>query len=92
MYARWKALLQTGVSVSRLMEFHASHKFLVMAHSNVVYGQLGRMLSGLSVENLHETADSYIAMLLEALKRPATSWSAPRKQLICNLSQNASMG
>jgi uncharacterized protein YbgA (DUF1722 family)/uncharacterized protein YbbK (DUF523 family) len=71
-YARWKALLQSGVSISRLMEFHASHKFLVMAHSNVVYSQLGRMLSGLSIEHLHETAASYIRILLEALKRPAT--------------------
>jgi uncharacterized protein YbgA (DUF1722 family) len=71
-YARWKALLQAGLSESGLMEFHASHKFLVMACSNPVYRQLGRMLSDLSCNDLQDTADRYISSLLEALKRPAT--------------------
>jgi uncharacterized protein YbgA (DUF1722 family)/uncharacterized protein YbbK (DUF523 family) len=70
-YARWKDLLQAGVSKSGLMEFHASHKFLVMAYSNSAYRQLGRMLSDLSGDDLQETADRYISMLLQALARPA---------------------
>ncbi len=71
-YARWKALRQAGLSKSGLVEFHASHKFLVMAHSSAAYRQLGRMLSDLGGVNLHATADSYISLLLETLKRPAT--------------------
>ncbi len=71
-YARWKALCNAGLSKSGLMEFHASHKFLVMAHSSDTYRRLGRMLSDLSAVDLGETAHSYISIVLEALKRPAT--------------------
>jgi uncharacterized protein YbgA (DUF1722 family) len=42
-----------------------------MAYSNSAYRQLGRMLSDLSGDDLQETADRYISMLLQALARPA---------------------
>ena len=71
-YARWKALLQTGLSKSGLLEFHASHKFLVMSHSTVVYRELGRLLSDLNGVNLHATAGIYISRLLQTLTPPAT--------------------
>jgi uncharacterized protein YbgA (DUF1722 family)/uncharacterized protein YbbK (DUF523 family) len=71
-YARWKALLQAGLSKSGLLEFHASHKLLVLSHSTVVYRELGRLLSDLNGVNLHATADLYIGKLLQTLTPPAT--------------------
>ena len=71
-YARWKALIDNGLSKSRLIKFHASHKYLVMSHSTVVYHQLGQMLSDLTRASLADIADRYIASLMQALSVPAT--------------------
>jgi len=71
-YARWKALLQAGLSKSGLLDFHASHKFLVMSHSTAVYRELGRLLSDLNRRKLQATADIYISKLLMTLTPPAT--------------------
>ena len=71
-YARWKALIAGGLSKSGLIEFHVSHKYLVMSHNTLVYKLLGRMLSDLSQVSLDEIADRYIARLMQALSKPAT--------------------
>ena len=71
-YARWKALIDSGLSKSGLIKFHASHKYLVMSHSTVMYHQLGQMLSDLTRASLADIADRYIASLMQALSVPAT--------------------
>jgi len=71
-YARWKALIDSGLSKPGLLEFHASHKYLVMSHSTVMYHQLGRMLSDLTRAPLADVADRYIASLMQALCKPST--------------------
>ena len=71
-YARWKALIESGVNKAGLIRFHSSHKYLVMSHSNQMYHELGQMLSDLSRAPLAEIADSYISCLMQALRRPAT--------------------
>jgi len=71
-YARWKALIDTGLSKPGLLGFHASHKYLVMSHSTVMYHQLGRMLSDLTRAPLADVADRYIASLMQALCKPST--------------------
>ena len=71
-YARWKALIESGLSKATLLGFHAGHKYLVMSHSTVMYRQLGQMLSDLTRASLVEIADSYIAVLMQTLSKPAT--------------------
>lgn len=71
-YARWKALINAGLSKSGLLEFHTGHKYLVMSHSPARYRELGRMLSDLSRASLADIADSYITSLMQALSVPAT--------------------
>lgn len=71
-YARWKALRDAGITKSALLDFHASHKLLVLSHSTEMYRQLGRLLSGLDRISLDEVADTYIARLMQALGTPAT--------------------
>jgi uncharacterized protein YbgA (DUF1722 family)/uncharacterized protein YbbK (DUF523 family) len=71
-YARWKELVVNHFSKSALIRFHASHKFLVMAHSNLMYRELGQLLSNLNKGSLMDTADSYIASLMQALSKPPT--------------------
>ena len=71
-YARWKALINAGLSKSGLLEFHTGHKYLVMSHSPVRYRGLGQMLSDLTRASLADIADSYIASLMQTLSIPAT--------------------
>jgi uncharacterized protein YbgA (DUF1722 family) len=71
-YARWKALINAGLSKSGLLEFHTGHKYLVMSHSSVRYRELGQMLSDLTRASLADIADSYIASLMQTLSVPAT--------------------
>jgi uncharacterized protein YbgA (DUF1722 family)/uncharacterized protein YbbK (DUF523 family) len=71
-YARWKELFREGLTKAGIIEFHACHKLLVMAHSVAVYRELGQLLSSLDRGSLTQTADTYIHKLLQALKQPAT--------------------
>jgi uncharacterized protein YbgA (DUF1722 family) len=71
-YARWKAILDAGMTKSALINFHASHKFLLLAHSTVIYRHLGQLLSSLNKQRLDEIADTYITELMQTLSKPAT--------------------
>jgi uncharacterized protein YbgA (DUF1722 family)/uncharacterized protein YbbK (DUF523 family) len=71
-HARWKAQVAAGHSKAGLLEFHAAHKYLLMAHSTVAYKQLGRLLADLTRASLADIAERYIAALMQALRKPAT--------------------
>lgn len=71
-YARWKQLRRAGLSKGRLVEFHARHKFIVMAHSPAGYRELGRLVGDLGAASLDVIADRYIHRLMELLKNRAT--------------------
>ena len=71
-HARWQALQERGLSKSALLDFHASHKLLVLAHSTVGYRELGRMLSNLGNVDLQSLGERYIASLMDILKTAAT--------------------
>ncbi|EIC30644.1 YbgA family protein [Methylomicrobium album] len=65
-YYRWKQLIAEGITAQSLTRFHARHKLIVMSHGD--YRELGRMLAGLTEENLAETAGRYIAGLMKLLR------------------------
>jgi uncharacterized protein YbgA (DUF1722 family) len=71
-YARWKALVASGLGKSGLLEFHTDHKYLLMSHGTVEYKQLGQLFSDLTRASLADIADSYIARLMQTLSKPAT--------------------
>ena len=71
-FARWKALIDNGISKSGLIRFHTRHKYLLMSHSNEMYRELGQMLSDLNRASPAEIADSYITRLMQTLSVPAT--------------------
>jgi len=43
-YSRWRELQREGLTRARIMKFHASHKFLLMAHQQVGSRALGSLL------------------------------------------------
>lgn len=68
-YRRWQSLRAEGLSAKSLIDFHARHKYMVMAHSQAAYQRLGRLLSNLKGVDLGNIADAYEAEFMTALKR-----------------------
>ena len=68
-YRRWQMLREQGLSAARLIDFHARHKYMVMAHSQAAYQRMGRLLSHLKGVDLEPVADHYEAEFMTALKR-----------------------
>jgi len=80
--ARWQELLQQGRTRGRLVEFHARHKLLIMAHSPKHLTELGRLVAAAKDYPPKDLYQRYHALLMTALKPMTTV----RKQ--CNVLQH----
>ena len=65
-YHQWLDLMNSGISMAKLINFHAQHKYLLMAHNAALYYQLGPMLGGTG-KRAEEIAPEYIALFMETL-------------------------
>lgn len=70
--ARYRAALAADPSVRGLMSFHEKHKQLIMAHSEKLCREMGRLLAGTGRGAAARVRGAYEGMLLEALKSLAT--------------------
>ncbi len=68
-YRRWQTLRTQGLGAAQLVDFHARHKYMVMAHSQAAYQRMGRLLSNLKGVDLERIADRYESEFMTALKR-----------------------
>ncbi len=71
-YARWRAFRQQGLSKAGLVDFHACHKLVLMAHNPQGYRELGRLVARVGLEPLADLAECYIERLMELLRQRAT--------------------
>ena len=71
-YYRWQAMINAGLSINALMEFHKTHKFILLAHDEVTYRELGPMIAQVKPDNLEQVAADYIAQLMQVMKKHAT--------------------
>ncbi len=71
-YREWRSCTRGRPSLSRLMDFHASHKLAVLAHSERHLRLLGRLLAEAGESPPETVALRYGAAFMEALKQPAT--------------------
>lgn len=71
-YHRWQQMLAAGLSVTRLQQFHADHKYLVMAHNQAAYKRMGRMLAEVTADEVKVVSCLYMEELMLALQRPAS--------------------
>lgn len=69
-YHHWQQLLGEGLTPAGLIEFHARHKYLVMAHSQAAYKRMGRLLANVPKNALPRISETYIHELMTALQRP----------------------
>lgn len=65
-YHQWKTLVDSEVTMAKLIEFHSQHKYLLMAHSAKRYYQLGPMLGGTG-KLAEDIAPQYIRLFMETL-------------------------
>lgn len=72
-YHRWQRLAEAGLSPGGLVDFHADHKYLIMAHSQAAYRELGRMVADAGSADLSVLADRYVAKLMSTLRKPASA-------------------
>ena len=69
---RWNQQMATGLTAASLVAYHSRLKYQVMAHSQVVYRKLGRLVAAAGETDLRVRADEYLSTLLDALKTPAS--------------------
>ncbi|WP_455217972.1 YbgA family protein [Kaarinaea lacus] len=70
-YYRWQQIAQ-NLSPSSLVEFHSTHKFNVLAHDEPAYRKLGQLVADAGTDRFEAICESYIHILMQALKKPAT--------------------
>jgi len=71
-YHRWQYMCNHGLTARDLVVFYTRHKYILMAHSEPMLKELGRLISKLSQDNLEQTAERYISLMMETLKEPAS--------------------
>ena len=71
-YHRWQQLYAKRLTAKGLIEFHTRHKFIVLAHDEKRYRELGRLVATAGRSGIAELGRNYIQLLMRALKKPAT--------------------
>ena len=71
-YHRWQQLNAQRLSAKALVEFHTRHKFIVLAHDEKRYRELGRLVAMAGRGGMADLGRQYIQLLMQALKKPAT--------------------
>jgi uncharacterized protein YbgA (DUF1722 family)/uncharacterized protein YbbK (DUF523 family) len=71
-YARWQNLLQSGLTKYRLIEFHTRHKYLMLAHNQQEYRELGKSLSSVNKADVVKFSSEYINRVMMVLRHRAS--------------------
>lgn len=71
-YARWLEYLKNDASLKGLQDFHARHKYMIMAHNPGAVAALGRIAAGADGRKIKDVQAEYLELLTAALKRQAT--------------------
>ena len=72
-YHRWQRLLEERPSSRRLVEFHARHKLLLLAHSESHLRRLGRLVAQAGKGPLPPILQQYGTAFMRGLSVPATA-------------------
>lgn len=70
---RWLDLVDGGMNRGRLVEFHADHKFLLLAHGRSRYEKLGRLVAAAKQHRTEELFATYERGFMDALAQRATA-------------------
>ena len=70
-YSNFRREVLHQPSMFKLISFHSSYKYLLLAHSQELYRYLGRLLSGSKKVPLEELTQHYLEKFMEALGKQA---------------------
>lgn len=69
-YQRWRDLLAAGLTPAKLIDFHADHKYILMAHDQENARQLGQLVAQAgTVSDVMQLAAAYIPLLMATLSK-----------------------
>jgi uncharacterized protein YbbK (DUF523 family)/uncharacterized protein YbgA (DUF1722 family) len=91
-YARWKEVSAGGMTRARLLEFHAAHELLLLAHDPAASRQLGALVAEAGRRPSRRMLAAYAAVFMQALSqrptppRHATVLDRVLRDLSCALS------
>lgn len=71
-YHNWRVLEAGGLTAKKLIDFHASYKYTLMAHNPQSYTALGRMLADIGNEDPLEVGPRYFEALMTSLEKKAS--------------------
>jgi uncharacterized protein YbgA (DUF1722 family)/uncharacterized protein YbbK (DUF523 family) len=71
-FKRWRACLNAGRARGKLVNFHTTHKLLIMSHSVEHHRRMGKLVAGAKQLPLGELYDTYQHHLMEALRLRTT--------------------
>lgn len=71
-FMRWRELMAAGPSLRKLIDFHATHKLSIMAHSPKLGSAMGKLVAKAKEIPAEELYSQYLALLMEALRLRAT--------------------
>lgn len=74
-WQRWRALERSGLTLAKLQDFHARHKYLLMAHRPAAYQHLGRLVALAHQRPVADAAHDYIHDFMATLRMVATAKS-----------------
>lgn len=71
-FKRWREMLEQPRKLKHLVDFHSSHKLLVMAHSPKILRDLGKLVAHAQELDASQLYSDYLKLLMEALKLKRT--------------------
>jgi uncharacterized protein YbgA (DUF1722 family)/uncharacterized protein YbbK (DUF523 family) len=71
-YKRWKELEADGLSLKKIIDFHASYKLILMAHNSSSCKKLGQLLADAGKHNPEELGKNYFKLFMQTLTEKAT--------------------
>lgn len=69
---RWFQMQKNGLNAKALVQFHSTHKYMLMSRGQHVYRQLGRMVAKAGHSDLQQLANSYFLEMMQVLKKTAS--------------------
>ncbi len=66
-YRRWKAIENPEKNVKGFIDFHMRHKLMLMARGQQKYRELGRIVAGVTRQNLAHRRQQYIELFMKTM-------------------------
>jgi uncharacterized protein YbgA (DUF1722 family)/uncharacterized protein YbbK (DUF523 family) len=71
-HRRWRTLASSNMTRGGLVDFHTTHKLLLLSHSEKEYREMGRLVAHAKEMSLEQLFSRYEEMLMTALKKRST--------------------